>query len=327
MPANAIAGLIFAGLGLLSSTASAQSVWRHGMVEAKSDAGFTMMVAERGFAERRGLKLQIVHFKGDALALKALIAGELESYEGNPGGPMLAISRGAEIRTVGCYWPSLTYIIATKNTVGSVKDLKGKTFGLSSPGALPDLFARAVLESNGIAPADVTFAAMGSDADRFRAVSVGLIDAAAVSSEFTPMMPPMKLKVLVRAHDVTPDYIRFCTYMAPGTIASRGADAVKFLAAEIEALRHAMTDRADTLAVTRSVIKLKADDPRPGFVYDEVVRLNAVVPEMPIPAAKLQWMRDLLIRTGNLNSKIDLDKFVDGSVREKALALAGTANK
>jgi hypothetical protein len=29
--------------------------WRHGLLEAKSDAGFTMMAGLRGFAEKRGL--------------------------------------------------------------------------------------------------------------------------------------------------------------------------------------------------------------------------------------------------------------------------------
>jgi NitT/TauT family transport system substrate-binding protein len=138
--------LAIAGIASLSGTAHAQKVWKHGMVEAKSDAGFVFMAEKGGFAAKNGITLESMQFKGDAIALKALIAGEIDSYEGSPGAPMVAFSKGADVRLVGCYWPGLTYAIFTKADVKSVAELKGKTFGISSPGALPDLFARAVLE-------------------------------------------------------------------------------------------------------------------------------------------------------------------------------------
>src|SRR5215470_18018352 len=155
---------------VLTSSAGAQQLktWQHGIVQAKSDSGFVFMAATGGFAEKYGHKIEMVQFKGDALALKALLAGELDSYEGSPGGPMLAASHGANIKLVGCYWPGLTYGIFARATIASATDLKGKSFAISSPGALPDLLARAVLEKYDI-PADaVRFSVMGSDADRFR---------------------------------------------------------------------------------------------------------------------------------------------------------------
>jgi NitT/TauT family transport system substrate-binding protein len=313
----------FASAALLPSAASAQRVWKHGMVEAKSDSGFVFMAEKGGFAEKQGLKLESMQFKGDAIALKALIAGELDSYEGSPGAPMVAFSRGADVRLVGCYWPGLTYAIYTKADVKSVADLKGKAFGISSPGALPDLFARAVLEKYNLDGKDVQFAAMGSDTDRFRAVTAGVIQAAASSSEFTPMVGKMGLKVLVHAHDVTPDYVRFCTYMNPKTIASRPDDAAKFLAASIQAYRFALTHKDETVKLTRQMTGAKDDDVRAEYVYDEVTKLNAIDSEMPIDMRKLKWMEDLFVKTETLQKPIDLEKFVDGSVREKALKLAG----
>ena len=315
--------LAIAGMGALAGEAQAQKVWKHGMVEAKSDAGFVFMAEKGGFAEKNGIKLESMQFKGDAIALKALIAGEIDSYEGSPGAPMVAFSKGADVRLVGCYWPGLTYAIFTKADVKSVTELKGKTFGISSPGALPDLFARAVLEKNNIDGKDVQYAQMGSDTDRFRAVMAGVIQAAASSSEFTPITEKMGLKVLVHAHDVTPDYIRFCTYMSSKTIASRPDDAAKFIASSIQAYRHALKNKAAVVKLTREMTDAKADDPRAEFVFDEVVKLNAIDTEMNIDRRKLGWMKDLFTKTEVLTSPVDLDKFVDGSVREKALAIAG----
>ena len=140
-----------ASMGLLVVPASAQELklWRHGIVEAKSDAGIVFMASRGGFAEKQGLKIEIQQFKGDTLALKALLAGELDSYEGNPGSPMIAASRGADIKLVGCYWPGLTYAIYSKAGINSPAELKGKTFAISAPGcAAGSARARRVAQNN-----------------------------------------------------------------------------------------------------------------------------------------------------------------------------------
>jgi NitT/TauT family transport system substrate-binding protein len=322
---NALYGSLVASLVALgaSSPALAQSpkIWRHGIVEAKSDAGFVMMAAQKGFAEKRDLKIEIVQFKGDALALKALIAGELESYEGSPGGPLIAASRGADLKIVGCYWLGLTYGIFVGKDVQKPEDLKGKTFAISSPGALPDLFARTVLDKYNIAATEVRFAALGSDSDRFRAVSAGVVQAAASSTEFAPVVEKQGIRMLLHAHDVAPNYVRFCTYMGSKTIKDKNADAVNFLAAEIEGLTYALANRDEEVKLAKEVTQAKADDVRAEYVFDEVIKYSAIDPTMPIPADKINWMRELLVKTGNLTAPVDVEKMIDGSVREKALAL------
>jgi len=84
---------------------------------------------------------------------------------------MLAASNGADIKVVGCYWPTLTYGIYAKARHRQPAGSQGQVLAISAPGALPDLLARAVLEKNNISSSDVRFSIMGSDADRFRAVT------------------------------------------------------------------------------------------------------------------------------------------------------------
>ena len=316
--------LSVAAIALVAIPANADEmkVWRHGIVEAKSDAGIVFMASKAGFAEKQGLKIEIKQFKGDTLALKALLAGELDSYEGNPGSPMIAASRGADIKLIGCYWPGLTYAIYSKASIKSVAELKGKTFAISAPGALPDLVARAVLAQNNISAADVKFTVMGSDADRFKAVTAGIVDAAAASSGFAPAAEKAGVRLLVHVIEAVPNYVRFCTYSTGKTLATRKEDAAHFLAAEMAGFRHALANRDQTIALTREITLAKPDNPLPAFTYDEVKRFSAVDPDMPIPMNKLAWLRDLLVKTGNLTKPVDLDAFVDGDVRAKALQLS-----
>src|SRR4051794_10668681 len=93
-------------LAISAAPATAQKAWRHAIIEAKSDAGFAMMVT-RGFAEKQGLKLDIMQIKADQIGLKALLAGELDSYEGGPGGAIVAAPRGAEVKNLRCPLPCL----------------------------------------------------------------------------------------------------------------------------------------------------------------------------------------------------------------------------
>src|SRR5215469_3039535 len=90
----------------LADGASAQDlkVWRHGIIEAKSDAGILYMASKRDLAARLGLKLEFVQIKADTIALKALLAGELDSCEGGAGGSIAAASHGADVKIVGCHW-------------------------------------------------------------------------------------------------------------------------------------------------------------------------------------------------------------------------------
>jgi len=306
---------------VIPANADDMKVWRHGIVEAKSDAGIVFMASKGGFAEKRGLKIEIEQFKGDTLALKALLAGELDSYEGNPGSPMIAASRGADIKLIGCYWPGLTYAIYSKPNINSVAELKGKTLAISAPGALPDLVVRAVLAEKNLSAADVKFAIMGSDADRFKALTAGVVDAAAASSGFAPAAQNAGLKLLVHAVEAVPNYVRFCIYSNAKTLAARKEDAANFLAAEMAGFRHALANRDQTIELTREITHAKPDNPLPAFTYDEVKRYSAVDPDMPIPMNKLVWLRDLLVKTGNLTQPVDLDKFVDADIRAKALQI------
>jgi NitT/TauT family transport system substrate-binding protein len=306
--------------------ATAQSVkWKHGTVEPKGDAGFIFSVKDNGFAQKRGLDIEILSFKGDALALKALIAGELDSYIGTPGGPMVAASKGADVKIVGCTWPGLTYALYTRPGINSVADLKGKTVSVSAPGALPDVFTRAMLREAGLKPADVKLVVAGSDSDRVRAVIAGVVDAAPSSSEFEIKAPSLGLKMLAHARDSVPNFIRSCV-ISRGDKVKDAKALTQYLAAEMDGLKFALSHRGETIALSQKITNAKADDPNAAAIYDEVVKFKAVDPTLTVDIKKLIWMRDLLAETGNIDPKFDPAKMVDTSARDAALKLSGSGS-
>ncbi|HET7164711.1 MAG TPA: hypothetical protein VFI94_06160, partial [Pseudolabrys sp.] len=60
------AALAVAFLCSLSTAHAQEKVWKHGILEAKSDAGFIAMVDKGGFAAKHGLKVELLQIKAGA---------------------------------------------------------------------------------------------------------------------------------------------------------------------------------------------------------------------------------------------------------------------
>jgi NitT/TauT family transport system substrate-binding protein len=319
----AAAFAVCAGSAAGAQTPKAQTpkTWRHGIIEAKSDAGILFAASRRDFAATLGLKLDFVQLKNDAIALKALLAGDLDSYEGGTGGAIIAASHGGDVKIVGCNWLVPPHGVYVRGDIASMADLKGKSVAVSAPGSFPEIFARAAFERAGVPVSAVKFAAMGADTDRYRALMAGVVDAAIITNEFVPLAGKQAIRDIMPAREVVPDFVRVCVQMTGKTLAQRRDDAVHFIAAEIEGIRFAMGHRDDTIKLTRDITGMKPDDPRPAYVFDEAVKTKSVATELPIPMDRLGVMQKELVGEGSLARPIDLDKVVDKSAREQALAL------
>lgn len=320
--AAAGAACLLAWSALPSSAAEAKT-WRYGIINAQSDAGILMMVGQHDFAAKQGLKLEFYQFKNAVTEIQALIAGDLDAFEGDPAGSIVAAARGAPVKVIGCEWPGLPHVILAQANIKSPKDLIGKTVAISAPGGLPDLLTRALFEQDGVPLSQVRFANLGGGPDRYKALVARIADAAVVSDEYVPVGAQHGLKLLVAASKIFPDYMRLCTMTSDTVLKEKREEAVHFLAAQMTALRYALAHRAASVALTRKIKGEKADDPRPEYIFDHAVEDKGIDPTMAIPEKKLAFMQDLLVKTHKIQKPIDVDKMVDGSVRQAALALAG----
>ncbi len=308
----------------LSLPAAAQDhVWRHGLIKAKADAGIYLMITTHDFAKKQGLDLKISEFRNDQIALKALIAGEIDSYEGGPQGVFSADSKGADIRIIGCHWVVVPHGIYARGDIKTVADLKGKTIAVSAPNTMPDILAHFALEKYGVDPKTVKFAAVGGDRDRDQALVGGVVQAAVVSNEYQPVAPK-DVHLVVAGRDALPKFLRVCLMTSEAVLKKKGDLAAHFLAAEMNALHYALGHKAETVALTEKLIHAKPNDPRPAFVFDEAVRLHMVDPTLSLPMDKLSWLQDLLVKTGKLKKPLDVKSVVAPQYREKALKLAGS---
>jgi NitT/TauT family transport system substrate-binding protein len=246
-----------------------------------------------------------------------LLAGELDSIESSPGAAILAGARGADIKILGCDWPGVPHGLMVRSTISKVDDLRGKTIAVAAPGSLPNLLVNAILDQHKISVSEIRFANLGGDLDRFKAVVAGVADAGIVAAEFMAVAPN-DVKMLIAGHDALPNYVRLCLTVTGKTVAQRRADAVNFIAAEIEALTFAVSHRDETIKLTQDTINAKPDDPRPAYAFDDTIKQHAVDPSVSLPLDKLNWMQNELVKAGNLKTAIDLAKITDPEIRAEA---------
>ena len=303
-------------------TAHAQDkVWKHGILEAKSDAGFIAMVDKGGFAAKRGLKVEILQIKAGATLMKALVSGEIDSVDMGAAESIVAGVRGTGVKIVGCTWPGVPQVVLAKAEINTLADLKGKTVAISSPGSLPDLLFRGMLDAANVPFADVKLATQGADLDRYKSLVAGITDAAVVSNEFEAVMPP-NVKVLAKGGSAVPKFIRLCVATSSKVLAERRDDLVKFIAAEMDAYKYAAAHRDETVKVAHELTNAKPDDKRADFIVDQAIREKQIDPTLAIPVDRIDWMQQLFVKAGVIPKSVASSTLVDTSVRDDAAKLA-----
>jgi ABC-type nitrate/sulfonate/bicarbonate transport system substrate-binding protein len=174
-----------------------------------------------------------------------------------------------------------------------------------------------------IPASEVQLAAVGGDRDRYAALLGGVVDAAVVSNEYTPLPQTKNLKVLVEGREALPKSVRFCVQMTGKTVAMRREDAIRFMTAEIKAWRYAVANRAETIKVTMEATDAKADDPRPAYIFDDAVDNKIVKPDFPIPVENLAWMQDQMVQLGQIPKGGDINKVISAEIGAEALKRVG----
>ena len=306
----------------LSTTKAQEKVWKHGILEAKSDAGFIAMVDKGGFAAKRGLKVELLQIKAGATLIKALISGEIDSVDMGAAESIVAGVRGTGVKIVGCTWPGVPQVVLAKADIKTLADLKGKTVAISSPGSLPDLLFRGMLDSANVPFSDVKVATQGADLDRYKSLVAGITDAAVVSNEFEAVMPAT-IKVLAKGSSAVPKFIRLCVATSSRVLAERRDDLVKFVAAEMDAYKYAATHRDEAIKVAHEMTNAKPDDKRAEFISEQAIRDKQIDPTLTIPADRIDWMQELFVKAGVISKTVPTASLIDASVHADAAKLAG----
>jgi len=159
------------------------------------------MAQKNGFFKDETLEAEIIRMNPN-VAITALATGDVDYCQlfGAVVGGAIA---GLPVRIVAGYLDNWPMTLIAQPEYRSIKDLKGKTLGISSFGATPDVAARMMLKRAGVDPEkEIKVLALGSDAARLTALTQRVVDVVVISPPADAQMEKQGYRILARAYEL-----------------------------------------------------------------------------------------------------------------------------
>ena len=232
-------------------------------------AHFTMHLAQRrGFLKEEGFDAEVIVISGP-VANVALSNGDTDYFSGF-GSALRSILQGLPLRFVACYRPTPHFMLQSRPEYKSVRDLKGKTIGITAYGSGTELVGRLMIKHFGLDPdKDVKFIPGGSSEGRLIRMQQGLLDATVATVPTDYLGRKMGFPVIVRSEDLF-------TYPFSGLTAhvkkiKEKPDEVKrVIRAGIKANRYMRANRDGTIPVLMSTYRI--DKEVASAAYDSFIK-------------------------------------------------------
>lgn len=279
---------------------------------------------EKGFFKKNGVDAEVVEFRGDATHVKALLSGDIDvSINMGATEGIVSAAKKAPIKLWVVANPTTPYhFVARKEAGTTLQALVGKSVAVSGIGAISYHIPRIVIERSGLDPEKFKYVAVGSPADRFKALIAGKVDSTVVTNtEVAKLASYPDIIDLVNVPKVVPE-IPYEFGMAKDDYIQKNADTLyKLTKAIIEANRWIVANKAGTVEVAKKILP------------DEPVEVLTKTYELADPRlwgvngdiseASYRFTVDFLKKVGYLETPVPYAQFFDRRFVDRAVKELG----
>ena len=142
----------------------------------------TVLAKQLGEFDKAGVEIELINFKGGSQALQAVIGGSADVVSGYYDHCVNLAAKGQSLQAFVVYdrFPGLVLTVSPEGgkDIKSIKDLAGKSVGVSAPGSSTDFFLKYLLAKNGVDANSVGVVGVGLDATAVAAMEHGKVNAA-----------------------------------------------------------------------------------------------------------------------------------------------------
>lgn len=311
-----IAGLFFALFFIIRSSALAIEKIRIA-VSNPNMPNLTLAVAQKkGFLSEHGIEAEVIRMNPN-VSITALASGDID-YSQLFGAVVGAAIAGLPVRVVAGFMINWPLTLIARPEFKSVGELRGRTLGVSSYGATPEVAARLIFKHFGIDPErEIKVLALGSDAARITALKQKVVDVIVISPPADSQLEKLGYRVVARAHE----YFNL-PYLGLGVnmrkIKERPDEVKKVIRAGIKANRYIYENREGAVQVLvdwgrverdfaiqsydalRNLFNLDGTIPEDGLrlVIDQAKKAGKVTREIaPSEVADLSLLREVQTET------------------------------
>lgn len=299
---------------------------------ANATGGLNMVMAElmrqQRFLELFGLAPEILGVSDGSKILGGVVSGSVDcSFMSGFGQVFPAIERGAPLRIIGggALLPVLA-LFSSKPNIRTLKDLEGRTVGTGSVGALVYQLTVTLFRKYQVDVSKVRFVNIGSNADIFRGVSAGIVDAGV--GEAALIGATAQYGVHLIDHGNMSVELKDYTYQGAWTserrIATHRDTLVRGLAAYAKLYRFVQQpdSRLAFLGARRRVFP-RAPESEHEALWNFIQTYKPFAVDLTLSPERLRFMQDLNVAFKVQQGMLPFDRVADMTLATDALKLLG----
>jgi NitT/TauT family transport system substrate-binding protein len=192
---------LFLSIYLIAPSADAADKIRIAVSNPNMPNLTTQVAQVRGFFRDENLDAEVIRMNPN-ISITALSTGDID-YCQLFGAVVGGAVAGLPIRIVAGFLDNWPLTMIAQGDIKSLRDIKGKTVGVSTFGATPDVLARLMVQRAGLDPEkDIKVLALGSDAARVTALKQRVVDAVVMSPPADVQLEKQGFRILARAYEL-----------------------------------------------------------------------------------------------------------------------------
>jgi NitT/TauT family transport system substrate-binding protein len=263
-----------------------------------------------GFFKEVGINLEPSYFRGGGDVVRGVTTAATDlAGSAAPSAVFIAASKGEPLKVISGNVGQLVivWVVKAKAPYKSIKDLKGKKIGFSSPGSVTHTTIQAILKAEGMEK-DVEIVRAGTPGENWTAVNNGVIDAGwHVSPGVYNLISKGEARIIITASNYIKDYTQSSVAAMEPVIEKNQEMIRNLLRARAKAVKFISDSPDKTMAVWSEELKLPIEIIR--LAYKD---LPKGVYEVGAPKTEslMGSMREA-IGAGGMKEPLDLKKVTD----------------
>ncbi len=251
--------------------------------------GMLHLAKDSGILAKYGFSAEVVLIPGTPRTIQALIAGDLDYAAAGAPASLRARAKGADVVILSTLsnFSSQRIMLRPESTLTNIRELKGKTIGVTQFGSGGDTFLRAALRKTGIKENEVTILQMGGTPGVAQGLESGRIEVGVLGDSGMLLVFRGRAKMMKGA---SAKELGMRGVDAPITTTERKIKAdrpavVRFMKAYLETIHYFQTNRSGTSRILSKYMRGVSEEDI--SVWCDEVRANL----KPVPYADEDGLR------------------------------------
>jgi NitT/TauT family transport system substrate-binding protein len=233
----------------------------------RSVAWFPLYVAiKRGFLQKEGINLQPVVM--DSRVIVPSMASKEIPYSTGLGSAMIAASKGLPLKVVMILGGKTHLVLVTRPEITSLREIKGKTIGVTRPGSDVHRMLNLVAKSVGLDSSDVKVLGVGDLTNRVNSLRRKIVDCAVLSLPYDFLVEKEGFRRLAYFKDYVDVPIMGWT-VHDDRLRERPDEIKKIISAILRGVAYTKSRRHDVLPLLQEFVGLENVE-MAGKAYDVV---------------------------------------------------------